>query len=82
MKTLPEQISEMHRKVDEAAGVASGNRTCGLCGGELFLKQGRHSAKWFYRHVEEGCGLDRLGNAILFNTREEADKADVVFNEL
>lgn len=80
MSDHKQDYTEMHRVVDEAASVASGNRTCGVCGGEVYLKQGRHSGKWFYVHIgETKCSLERIGNKVFFDTKEQAQQTDIVF---
>lgn len=50
---------------------------CEECGSVIYLIRGRHSGKWFWSHKGlAGCENVR---AIFFDTREEAEQAQEVF---
>lgn len=66
-----------HLAVNEAVAAVNKSVTCAECGRLLTLCRGRRSCKWFWQHVSlDGCESVR---PIFFATREEAEKAEVVF---
>lgn len=75
---FPLFFSELHAWVENVpVAVANTQAWCIDCAAPLTLVQGRRSGAWFWSHI----GFSRCVNvrAIMFDTREDAEKATAVF---
>ena len=70
------QADEIRVAVEKAAPTVR----CAECNGVLHLRRGRATGKYFWVHrTNANCVWYSVAHALFFETREEAEKAEEVF---
>lgn len=73
------RLTNLHQQIDQSHAEAN-QRKCPNCDAVCSLHHGRHSGKYFFKHnVETDCIFDRVGASLFFNSRDEAMKAEMIF---